>query len=260
MNIDFVIPVFNEDEQIQRTHDELVNLIKRRNLCSSVIYINDGSTDSSEQILNQIIMNSIVNTIVINLRKNYGQHCAVLSGMEHTKAEHIITCDADLQTPVKSIEILLDEIKDEYDIISGWRVNRDDPLIRKVFSLLLNKQVSKIIKSDIHDIGCMLKIYHRKVVEELILQAGNSSFLPTLALKLGFRIVEKPILHTSRKKSSSKYNIFKLIRLYFNLISEISPLLSSIKGEGKNIYTFFSQSKKSKNKIPVKIQSLLKNF
>lgn len=233
LDFSLILPVYNEQEIIKQTHQRLFKFINNNKSKYEIIYVDDGSNDKTFDLLLKTIKQSIIPITIINLSKNFGQHQAILAGMDQASGKIIITCDADLQSPPQAIKILISQIKSDDKIISAWRKNRHDFPMRKFYSLLLNKFLSKIFNQNIVDIGSMLKAYRYQVVKNILFHQRKSTFVPVLALKLGYKIREIPTPHFSRKHDYSKYSFSKLIKLFLNLFSEI---ISSGKASNKKHY------------------------
>ena len=230
-----VIPAFNEQATIHQTHHRLSKFIKTKSSSFELIYIDDGSKDETLKKLLEKIIHTQTPLTVIKLSENFGQHQAVLAGMSQASGRFIITCDADLQSPPLAIDILIGNIEPDDMILSGWRKRRDDLPLRRIYSFILNLFISKFFNENIHDIGSMLKAYRYDTVNNILKHQRKSTFVPVLALKLGYKIREIPTPHFSRKQDYSKYSFFKLIKLFLNLFSEI---ISSGKASNKKHYRF----------------------
>ncbi|KQC12773.1 MAG: hypothetical protein APR63_01935 [Desulfuromonas sp. SDB] len=230
-----VIPVFNEQATINKNHYRLSKFMEKQSSAFELIYIDDGSKDETLKILLEKIRCTKFPLTVIKLSENFGQHQAVLAGMSQASGKFIITCDADLQSPPRAINMLIRNIQPEDMILSGWRKNRDDLPLRRIYSFILNLFLSKFFNENIHDIGSMLKAYRYDAVKNILNHQKKSAFVPVLALKLGYSIKEIPTPHYSRKDDYSKYSFFKLIKLFLNLFSEI---ISSSTTSNKKYYRF----------------------
>jgi methionyl-tRNA formyltransferase len=225
MDISVVIPVFNEEVcliPLCKRLTAVLNSLPPPEKRYEIIFVDDGSTDRSYAVLKKLAKeNSRVN--VIQLSRNFGQHPAILAGLEKARGEIVVTLDADLQNPPEEIPKLLKKLDEGYDVVSGWRSKRRDSLLRKMISGILSRFTSSLVgafgKTPLHDYGSMLRAYRRPVVDRVLQYGGRSFFLPTLVASFGERIVEVEVEHHERMGGVSKYGIIGMSRLYFDLIS-----------------------------------------
>jgi methionyl-tRNA formyltransferase len=225
MDISVVIPVFNEEVCLIPLCKRLtaaLNSLPPPEKNYEIIFVDDGSTDRSYAVLKKLAKEySQVN--VIQLSRNFGQHPAILAGLEKARGEVVVTLDADLQNPPEEIPKLLDKLDEGYDVVSGWRRKRRDSLLRKMISMFLSRFTSSLEgtfgKTPLHDYGSMLRAYRRPVVDRILRYGGRSFFLPTLVASFGERIAEVEVEHHGRIGGVSKYGIMGMTRLYFDLIS-----------------------------------------
>ena len=221
--ISIVIPIYNESENIADLDSRLNNVLKTLNLSYEIIYVDDGSSDGSIDLLKTICQTN-VNVRTIRLQRNFGQHAAIFAGFKHVTGDLIVTLDADLQNPPEEIPKLISALNPEIDVVATWRQQRNDNLWRRITSRAINTLINAILKSNLKDYGCMLRLYRRSVVEAMLKIQDKTLFIPALASWLKFRIKEIPVQHTERKKGKSKYPIFHLLRLNFDLITTMSIL------------------------------------
>lgn len=222
-SLDVVIPVFNEEESLAELYQRLRETLTKTNLAHRTIFIDDGSRDTSLKILKNI-KDKDHSVTVIEFNRNYGQHAAVFAGLKESKADVTITLDADLQNPPEEIPKLLSKIKEGYEVVGTVREKRKDSAFRKTASSIINYLLSKATKIQIKDRGCMLRAYQKGIVDSICQCEEISSFIPALANSFAKTITEIEVKHEIRKKGSSKYNIFKLIRLNFDLMTGFSSL------------------------------------
>lgn len=208
--ISVVIPVFNEEESLPHVYRELDSVAKQlKNF--EIIFIDDGSTDSSLPLLKNLAQRK-KNIRVFSFRKNLGKSEALTLGFQKAKGEYIITLDADLQDKPSEIEKLLKKAKSGYDLVSGWRKNRKDP-VKKVLSSHFFNFIARLIWGlRLHDYNCGLKVYTRACAKSLHLYGGLHRFVPLLAHQQGFRVAEMEVVHAKRKFGRSKYGFSKLWR------------------------------------------------
>lgn len=216
--ISVVVPIYNERENIEPLYRELKEVLESLKESYEIIFVNDGSQDGSEEILDKIAL-SDPKVTVIHLRRNFGQTAAMSAGFYHAKGSIIITMDGDLQNDPKDIPKLLEKMKEGYDIVSGWRKDRKDPYWTRVFpSKIANALISYVTGVKLHDYGCSLKAYKREVIKELHLYGEQHRFIPALASELGCKIAEIPVNHRPRTAGKSKYGISRTFKVLLDLM------------------------------------------
>lgn len=213
------LPVLDEEENLRPMHAKIREALDRLGKTAEVIYVDDGSTDKSLQILREIAAEDS-RVRVISLRRNYGQTAAMSAGIDAAKGEILIPMDADLQNDPKDIARLLEKLNEGYDVVSGWRKNRQDKLIsRKLPSKIANKIISWIGGVPLHDYGCSLKAYRREVIQDVRLYGEMHRFIPIYASWAGARVTEIPVDHHARTMGKSKYGISRTIKVVFDLMT-----------------------------------------
>lgn len=216
--LSIVIPVFNEEENIPLLADEIRRALEPQGIAYEVIAVDDGSTDGSWSRL-EAVRAADPRWILVALRRNFGQTAALSAGFDHARGEVIVPLDGDLQNDPADIPRLL-ALAAEYDIVSGWRKNRQDRLLsRRLPSLLANWLISKVTGIRLHDYGCTLKAYRREVVEHLHLYGEMHRFIPAIASWMGITIVEVETHHRPRRFGRSKYGITRTVRVVLDLIT-----------------------------------------
>ena len=216
--LSIVIPVFNEEENIPILADEIRRALEPQGIVYEVIAVDDGSTDGSWARL-EAVRAADPRWILVALRRNFGQTAALSAGFDHARGEVIVPLDGDLQNDPADIPRLL-ALAAEYDIVSGWRKNRQDRLLsRRLPSLLANWLISKVTGIHLHDYGCTLKAYRREVVEHLRLYGEMHRFIPAIASWMGITIVEVETHHRPRRFGRSKYGITRTVRVVLDLIT-----------------------------------------
>ncbi len=217
--ISIVIPVFNEAENL----DELT----ARCLCAcegmgheyEIIMVDDGSKDASVEKIKLAVKNHPGAVKGIFLNRNYGQHSAVLAGFGQARGDILVTLDADLQNPPEEIPNLVIRVEQGYDVVGSVREKRQDTLFRRLSSFLINKTVQKITGIEMHDYGCMLRAYKKHIIDAVLNCPERSTFIPVLANSFAGSFTEIMVAHAERRNGDSKYNIFKLISLQFDLLT-----------------------------------------
>lgn len=213
------LPVLDEEENLRPMHAKIQEALNSLNKTAEVIYVDDGSTDSSLKILREIAAEDS-RVRVISLRRNYGQTAAMSAGIDAAKGEILIPMDADLQNDPKDISRLLEKLNEGYDVVSGWRKNRQDKMIsRKLPSKIANKIISWIGGVPLHDYGCSLKAYRREVIQDVRLYGEMHRFIPIYASWAGARVTEIPVDHHARTMGKSKYGISRTIKVVFDLMT-----------------------------------------
>lgn len=218
IDLSIVIPVLNEEENLERLHTRLVDAISNLKLSHEIIFVDDGSSDGSFDLMKKIAQKDR-NVKAIRFRKNFGQTAALSAGFHHSQGSIIITMDADLQNDPVDIERLIDKLNEGYDVVSGWRKNRKDNFLRCIPSTVANWLIAKITRIPLHDFGCTLKAYTREIVEEINLYGEMHRFIPALARWIGAEITEIEVIHHPRTKGRSKYGISRLPRVILDLIT-----------------------------------------
>jgi glycosyltransferase involved in cell wall biosynthesis len=215
--ISVVIPAYNERENVEPLYRRLKEVLERVGEDYEVIFVDDGSTDGTFEILKSIAGEDR-RVKVIRFRRNYGQTAAMYAGFEHARGDVIITMDADLQNDPEDIPRLLEKIREGYDIVSGWRKDRKDPLLsRRIPSRIANWIISKVTGVRLHDYGCTLKAYRSEIAKRYRLYGDMHRFLPALAKRFGARITEIPVRHHPRLHGRSKYGIDRTLRVILDI-------------------------------------------
>lgn len=201
-DLSVIIPVYNEEQSLPMLHTELAANLKKLKRTFEILYINDGSTDRSADILKKLTNPS---ARIITFRANFGKSEALAEGFRNTNGRFIITMDADLQDDPSQIERLLEMLTRGYDLVSGWRVKREDTTVKKISSFLFNKGTALLSGVHLHDANCGLKVFTKDVADQISLYGELHRFIPILAAKKKFRVAEVPINHRKRKFGVSKY-------------------------------------------------------
>jgi len=225
--IDFsiVIPVYNEVESLPRLYEALQDALGGLDQAGEIILIDDGSTDSSFEILKELHQRDS-RLRVIRMRRNFGQTAAFAAGFDQARGDVVITMDADLQNDPDDIPMLLETMREgNYDIVSGWRVDRQDSLSRTLPSRLANWLISRVTGVTLHDYGCSLKAYKSEVTKNVRLYGELHRFVPALASWMGITYAEVPVRHHPREYGRSKYNITRTTRVLLDLFT-VSFLLN----------------------------------
>ncbi|HEX9980707.1 MAG TPA: glycosyltransferase family 2 protein [Flavobacterium sp.] len=221
MNLSIVIPLLNEEESLQELHDWIVSVMKTNNFSYEVIFIDDGSTDSSWQIIQRL---SELNPNIrgIHFHKNYGKSQALHAGFARATGDVVITMDADLQDNPEEIPGLFEMVtRDHYDLVSGWKKKRYDSVVTKNMpSKLFNWAARKTSGVQLHDFNCGLKAYKNIVVKNIEVSGEMHRYIPVLAKNAGYsRIAEKVVKHQARKYGETKFGMDRFINGFLDLIT-----------------------------------------
>jgi glycosyltransferase involved in cell wall biosynthesis len=216
--ISVIIPIYNEEENIALLCDKVFTVLKKIGKKFEVIFINDGSKDSSLEKLRE--QQKIFQEIkIINFKRNYGQTAATQAGIDSSKGEIIISLDGDMQNDPEDIPNLLDKINQGYDVVSGWRKDRRDSAIKRNFvSRVANKIISYISGVKLNDYGCTLKAYRREIIKDVKLYGEMHRFIPIYASWLGAKVTEMEVRHHPRIFGTSKYGLERIFKVILDLI------------------------------------------
>lgn len=216
-----VIPIYNEQGNIEPLHRELTQALEELGRGYEVIAINDGSQDDSGRMLDKL-QEGDDRWHIIHFRRNFGQTAAMSAGFDAARGEVVVTIDADLQNDPRDIGKILDKFEEGYDIVSGWRQDRKEPLfLRRIPSIIANYIISRTTGIKLHDYGCTLKAYHFDVVKGVRLYGELHRFIPALASQMGVRVAEVPVKDRARKWGSSKYGFNRTFKVLLDLIAVI---------------------------------------
>mgnify|MGYP006271345971 CR=1 FL=1 len=218
-DLSIVIPVYNEADNIPLLYEQLSAALDDLHQSYEVIVVDDGSQDESLARLREIHAHD-TRWQVISFRRNFGQTAGMAAGFEAARGRTVITIDADLQNDPRDIARLLDKMAEGYDIVSGWRVDRQEPFLsRRLPSMSANWLISKITGVHLHDYGCTLKAYDHFVVKNVRLYGELHRFIPALASQLGVRVAEVPVNDRPRLHGTSKYGIYRTFKVFLDLIA-----------------------------------------
>ncbi len=236
MRVSIIIPVYNEEENIPLLKAALdSSLSALGSQAWELIFVDDGSTDTSPQKIQQIALADPEHVVAIHLRRNFGQTAAIAAGIDHARGEVIVLMDADLQNDPADIPLLIEKIKQGYDVVSGWRKDRQDVfLTRTLPSKIANWLISVVTGVHLHDYGCTLKAYRREVLTGFRLYGEMHRFIPAYASSVGARIIELPVRHHPRRYGKAKYGLGRTFKVILDLFT-VKFLMSYAQ---KPIYVF----------------------
>ncbi len=223
VDISVLVPILNEEESLRELNERLTKTLQTLGRTYEIIYINDGSTDGTQQILEEFHRKD--NRIrVLEFNRNYGQHMALFGGMERSRGNMVITIDADLQNPPEEIPKLVAKIDEGYEVVGTYRRDRKDSILRTLPSYIVNLITAKLVGLKLRDYGCMLRAYNRDIVDSMNMCGEAASFIPALAATFARRVIEIDVAHEARKKGTTKYSLFRLLHLNFDLMTGFSLL------------------------------------
>ena len=217
-----VIPVYNEEAGLRALFARLYPALDALGIPYEVIFVNDGSRDRSAALLREQFQARPDVTRVVLFNANYGQHLAIMAGFERVRGERVVTLDADLQNPPEEIGKLLAAMDEGADYVGGVRRNREDAWWRRTASRLMNRLRERITRIRMTDQGCMLRAYSREIVDAIAAAREVSTFIPALAYTFANHPVEVDVQHEERAAGESKYSMYNLIRLNFDLVTGFS--------------------------------------
>ena len=218
MRVSTVVPVFNEEGSLPELHDRIAAALEGAGMEFETIYVDDGSRDGSVRAL-RWLADRDPRVAVVVLNRNYGQHAAVLAGMAEAKGETVVTLDADLQNPPEEIPAVVRRAEEGADVVATYRAGRKDPLLRRLASAAINRYTSRATGVALRDYGCMLRGYRRPVVDALLACPEISTFVPALAITFARSVVELPVAHAARNHGKSRYSLWRLVSLQFDLLT-----------------------------------------
>jgi glycosyltransferase involved in cell wall biosynthesis len=218
-DLSIVIPIYNEVESIPKLLDAIATSFQDSDLSYEILCIDDGSSDGSAQLLKQQAQ-SMPHLRAILLRRNYGQTPAMAAGFNHAKGRIVVTLDGDLQNDPADIPRLIAKLNEGYDLVSGWRKDRQDAALTRLLpSKIANWLIARITGVKVHDYGCTLKAYRAELVADMNLYGELHRFLPALAFIEGARITELPVRHHARRYGKSKYGLGRTFRVVMDLLT-----------------------------------------
>lgn len=238
--ISIVIPVYNEEESLPVLFEALWPVMAGLGRSFEIVFVSDGSRDKSIEMLRDFQQSHADDVVVIELSTNFGQHMAILAGFERVRGEYVITLDADMQNPPTEIPKLIAELDAGHDVVGTYRAKRHDPLFRKFVSKIANKVTNKIAKLDIRDYGCMLRGYHRRIIDVINESRESTTFIPALARRFASDPIEIAVEHSERELGVSKYGVFQLLRLNFDLMTGFSTVPLQLVTMTGMLISFFS--------------------
>jgi glycosyltransferase involved in cell wall biosynthesis len=216
--ISVVVPVHNEERSVALLYDELRSALEPLGTPWETIFVDDGSTDGTFAALTRL-HSSVDNVRVVRLRRNFGKAAALRAGFDQAGGDTVVTIDGDLQDDPAEIPRLLAKLDEGFDLVSGWKTRRRDPLSRRLLSRIFNRVTGAFSGVHLHDMNCGLKAYRAEVVHGLRLYGELHRFIPVLAHYRGFRIAELPVNHRPREHGRSRYGVERYLRGFLDLLT-----------------------------------------
>lgn len=219
--ISVVVPVYNEEQNLPPLMERLEQVLRAMRRPYEIIFVDDGSRDRSLEILSEFARREGVR--VVELTRNYGQHPAIFAGFSVARGDILVTIDADLQNPPEEIPRLVRVMEEkDYEVVGSVRVSRHDTAFRRAASRAMSAMTRRITRVPLRDWGCMLRAYRREVVQRMLEAQEYSTYIPALATLYAKRVGEIPVAHAERLGGVSKYNLWKLVALEFDLLTSFS--------------------------------------
>lgn len=219
MDLSVVVPLFNEAEGLPLLVEQLLEVLRPLGLHFELVLVDDGSRDQTATVLERL-SGQVPELVAVLLRRNYGQSAAMAAGFDASRGKVIVTLDGDLQNDPADIPLLLEQLAEGYDLVSGWRHQRQDAAVSRLLpSRIANRLIARVTGVQLHDYGCSLKAYRREVVDDLNLYGELHRFLPALAFIEGARITEVKVNHHPRRFGSSNYGIDRTFRVLMDLLT-----------------------------------------
>lgn len=219
-DLSVIVPFYNEEGTIIELKEKIVAALNTTNRSFEILFIDDGSTDDSLR-LSQELSKEDSRVIVYSLRTNMGKSAALQLGFEKVQGKIVFTMDADLQDDPYELPKLLEKLEDGWDLVSGWKVKRRDPISKTIPSKFFNWVTGKVAGLKLHDFNCGLKIYRKEILDEISIYGEMHRFIPVLAHLRGFRVTELPVQHHPRKWGKTKFGLSRFIHGFLDLITVV---------------------------------------
>jgi glycosyltransferase involved in cell wall biosynthesis len=220
-----IVPILKAEESLGLLYSKVADTMDAAGLSFELIFVDDGSTDTSFQKLSNLAA-ADPRVVALKFRKNYGQTAAMTAGIEYARGSVLVTMDGDLQNDPADIPMMLAKIDEGYDMVIGWRINRQDKwLSRKLPSMIANRLIGKVTGLPVKDNGCSLKVYQANVIKRVPLYSDMHRFIPAMTLPVGARIAEVGVRHHARQFGQSKYGLSRIFKVLLDLIAIKTLLL-----------------------------------
>jgi glycosyltransferase involved in cell wall biosynthesis len=216
--VSIVVPLYNEEESLRELYGIIAGVMRRMRKTYEVIFVDDGSTDGSYAVLQELHAKHR-EVKAIRFRRNFGKSAALSVGFKEALGEFVITMDSDLQDDPEEIPSLIAAMGDTYDLVSGWKQKRYDPITKTIPSRFFNFVTAKMTGIPLHDFNCGLKAYRREVVKAVTVHGELHRYIPALAHWAGFRVTEKPVTHHARKYGTTKFGLSRFFNGFLDLMT-----------------------------------------
>jgi glycosyltransferase involved in cell wall biosynthesis len=213
-----VIPLYQEEDNVKALHQRLATALGQLGRTYEIVYVDDGSRDATYERLREAA-GADARVRVVRFRRNFGQTAAIQAGIEHSSGGVLVFMDGDLQNDPDDVGLLLAKLDEGFDVVSGWRKNRHDDRVRRLFSRVANALISRVTGVYLHDYGCTLKVYRREVLDHVRLYGEMHRFIPALVSWAGASITELPVRHHARQFGRSKYGLSRTFRVLLDLLT-----------------------------------------
>jgi undecaprenyl-phosphate 4-deoxy-4-formamido-L-arabinose transferase len=221
-SLSIVVPLYRDEEAVPEIFRRCAPLLLSAPSGGELVLVDDGAVDRSTPVALELAKRAPHPTIVVTLTRNFGQHPAVFAGLAHARGQRVVTIDSDLQYPPEEIPKLLGALTPTYPVVSGYRANRRDPLLRRIITRVLTRWLNAQTKTHLNDFGSMFRAYDRSVVDLMLTFTERHRYVPAVVAWLGVPIKEIPIEHTQRTARGSHYRLAQLVELTFDLITGYS--------------------------------------
>jgi glycosyltransferase involved in cell wall biosynthesis len=221
VEISVIIPVFNESESLKSLHQAILSVLNASpDTTWETVYVDDGSTDNSFNILQELAEEDANHVTIVGLRRNLGQTTAISAGLDHAQGDIIVLIDADMQNDPSDIPLMIEKINQGYDVVSGWRKNRNDNFITRTLpSRIANSIISFVTGVKLHDYGCTLKAYRREILSGFRLYGEMHRFIPAYASSVGAKMIEIPVRHHPRRYGKTNYGLGRTFKVILDLFT-----------------------------------------
>ena len=216
-----VVPLYNEEESLPELYKKIADVCSGNNISYDVIFVDDGSRDKSRDVLDSLYKADPDHIKIISFRRNYGKSAALQEGFDAAEGKMVITMDADLQDDPEEIPSLLAKMDEGFDLVSGWKKKRHDPITKRIPSKLFNRVTSLVSGVRLHDFNCGLKAYRNEVIKLVQVYGEMHRYIPVLAFWMGFRVTEIPVTHHARKFGKTKYGVARFLNGFLDLITVV---------------------------------------
>lgn len=235
MDITILIPLTNEADSLVELSDSIARIINDLNKTFEIIFVDDGSTDNSLEVL--LAQKKKISEIkIVSFQRNYGKSAALNTGFKMSKGDIVITMDADLQDDPEEIPFLIDKVSEGFDLVSGWKTDRKDPFIKNFTSKIFNWVTSKVSGVNLHDHNCGIKAYKQEVLEHICIYGELHRYIPVFAHAAGYKVGELPVKHRKRQHGKTKYGVWRFIAGYLDLVTVV--YLTRFKNRPMHLFGF----------------------